>query len=830
MNRLISSIRDKMNSTIERYRARLSDLLIVLCFLIYALIFSGFHEDAGVGIAALAILPVIAASWYRGAIGGIFTALFSIVFNLIVLSSEGLPLSALYTVPGDWIGFSVLVITAFVIGKLSTATRERMEMIRKLEKYESEHRSHADFLELLNTVTAQALEADNLTATLDILTTLIAKLFKADDGYFSTWDDDKQVPIPTTAYGAMSDIYSYLVFEPGEQTLTASLMKSGHPIPIPDIENSEYISQKFSALFPDQSMLGLPLIAQERKLGSLILGYTLPRQFDENEILHATMTAEQVALVLSKSLLLEEERKQVRQLSALHDVALTSIETDHEDQLIERVTEIIGKNLFPDNFGILLLDAATGQLRAHPSYRFYGADDITIGNTSLEAGITGEVARTGRSQRIGNVRLHSQYVDVDDRTISELCVPIKFKEHILGVINAESKKRNAFTGDDERLLVTLAGQLATAIEQMRKADAERKWLDQLAHANGLIYAIAQITTQIEKAMTMEEIIQTLGDELHKINLTCIMAVYDSNRQSFTVNYTSLAPGLLKLIETGLGYPLVHYTFPRNKLQQATSGKDLLHPTALPEPEKEIEVIFSGAERYGALRVLQEIGVTSEIQPIRVPLVYEDNLLGMLWVWGNEVRSSDLPIISIFAKQVAVSFERSRLFQEVQSLALTDPLTELHNRRSLFELGRIEFARARRMKRPFCCLMLDLDHFKQINDDHGHQAGDQVLREFSSRCKRSVREMDIVGRYGGEELMIVMPETDLKTAIPIAERLRKSVADAPIQIPGQSLQVTVSIGVAQSDQYTLNLETLIARADQAMYIAKHRGRNRVATSK
>ncbi|MGZ9165539.1 MAG: GGDEF domain-containing protein, partial [Anaerolineales bacterium] len=181
------------------------------------------------------------------------------------------------------------------------------------------------------------------------------------------------------------------------------------------------------------------------------------------------------------------------------------------------------------------------------------------------------------------------------------------------------------------------------------------------------------------------------------------------------------------------------------------------------------------------------------------------------------------------KQVGTSLERARLFQEVQSLALTDPLTGLQNRRSLFELGRIEFSRSHRLKRPFCCMMLDLDHFKQINDNYGHPMGDEVLQEFAKRCKNSVREVDMIGRYGGEEFVILLPETDSETAILVAERLRASVEETPMKVSGQEVNVTVSIGVSRKDENTLQLETLIARADQAMYIAKHKGRNRVAIS-
>jgi diguanylate cyclase (GGDEF)-like protein len=128
------------------------------------------------------------------------------------------------------------------------------------------------------------------------------------------------------------------------------------------------------------------------------------------------------------------------------------------------------------------------------------------------------------------------------------------------------------------------------------------------------------------------------------------------------------------------------------------------------------------------------------------------------------------------------------------------------------------------------MMLDLDHFKRINDEYGHLIGDQVLQEFAKRCECSVREVDLVGRYGGEELMILLPETDRKTALQVAERLRTTIASTPIQVFGKEISVTVSIGVTTQDENTTDLETLIARADQALYIAKHKGRNRVAISK
>jgi diguanylate cyclase (GGDEF)-like protein/PAS domain S-box-containing protein len=523
-----------------------------------------------------------------------------------------------------------------------------------------------------------------------------------------------------------------------------------------------------------------------------------------------------------------EER--VKQLTALHEIAVTSTQVDSVDRLIESATEIIAKNLYSDNFGILLMDEEKGVLHAHSSYRFVSTMNLSPTEVPLGQGVTGQVAQTRQPVRIGHVEDFKNYINIDPGTASEMCVPIKLKDRILGVINAESTKPDAFSFDDELLLGTLAGQLATAIEQIRTAQAEREWLAQLAHSNELIYAIAQITTHIEKALTREEIIQTLGTELNKIDLTCCMATYHARSGTFTINYTSIEPGVLDRMENRLGFPLLEHRFSLQKLHSILNDENPLQSAVLVNPENEIQVLFSRRRAEGVSEILQEIGINPEGATLRLPLVFEENLLGILWVWGKGITKADLPIMSIFAKQVGSSLERARLFQEVQSLALTDPLTGLQNRRSLFQLGNIEFSRSDRTKRPFCCMMLDLDHFKQVNDNHGHLVGDKVLQEFAQRCKCLVRDVDLVGRYGGEEILIFLPETDSATALQVAERLRRSVEERPMIVSDQRIFITVSVGVSGKDENTDQLETLVARADQALYMAKHKGRNCVAMSK
>ena len=162
------------------------------------------------------------------------------------------------------------------------------------------------------------------------------------------------------------------------------------------------------------------------------------------------------------------------------------------------------------------------------------------------------------------------------------------------------------------------------------------------------------------------------------------------------------------------------------------------------------------------------------------------------------------------------------------MAITDQLTGLFNRRYMSRHLATLIENARATGKPVSFLILDIDYFKQVNDTHGHDIGDEVLREFATRISANVRGIDLACRYGGEEFVVVMPDTDLNFAYMVAERLRQAIADAPFRIsaaPG-NLPVTISIGVTASDGTSDTAEGLLKRADQALYRAKRDGRNRV----
>lgn len=171
-------------------------------------------------------------------------------------------------------------------------------------------------------------------------------------------------------------------------------------------------------------------------------------------------------------------------------------------------------------------------------------------------------------------------------------------------------------------------------------------------------------------------------------------------------------------------------------------------------------------------------------------------------------------------------EQRRLETELRTLAATDTLTGLHNRRHFFSESEQKLAEAQDNNTRVCLLILDIDHFKSINDTLGHRAGDGALTTVAARCRTALRPGDLIARFGGEEFTVLLTDTTLQQAQVIAERLRAVIADQPIGDGDASFCVTVSIGLAAAEAETLNMDQLVEKADKALYAAKHAGRNRV----
>jgi two-component system, cell cycle response regulator len=169
----------------------------------------------------------------------------------------------------------------------------------------------------------------------------------------------------------------------------------------------------------------------------------------------------------------------------------------------------------------------------------------------------------------------------------------------------------------------------------------------------------------------------------------------------------------------------------------------------------------------------------------------------------------------------------RLSSRLQALSVTDALTGLPNRRSFDEKLAVEVSRANRYRTPLALVMIDVDQFKSINDQHGHVSGDQALCRVAAVLEREKRVGDLIARLGGDEFVALLPHTDALAAFAWSERVRRRIADAPLLVHGGAVRIQASFGVAESKQPGESAARLIERADQALYTAKRSGRNQVA---
>jgi len=224
----------------------------------------------------------------------------------------------------------------------------------------------------------------------------------------------------------------------------------------------------------------------------------------------------------------------------------------------------------------------------------------------------------------------------------------------------------------------------------------------------------------------------------------------------------------------------------------------------------------------------------------VPLIAQGKMLGLLHVQQlkMEFRSSENPdsmesgldLASTVAEEVALALANLNLRETLQEQSIRDPLTGLHNRRFLEDSLIRELARAKRKTQPLSIILLDIDHFKRVNDTFGHGAGDMVLRRLGLVLQAYVRESDIACRVGGEEFSLLLPEGPLQIATQRAEDIRKAVNELTLKHEDQDLgAVTVSLGVATFPDHGTTADALIRAADQVLYDAKHRGRNRVVSA-
>ena len=257
-----------------------------------------------------------------------------------------------------------------------------------------------------------------------------------------------------------------------------------------------------------------------------------------------------------------------------------------------------------------------------------------------------------------------------------------------------------------------------------------------------------------------------------------------------------------------------------------------------EGDYDVIIISLGLEKHDALRLCSQIRPLERLRSVPILCISEAED-GSRLMRGLEIGINDYLIRPVdkneLLARVRTQVRKKRYAEKLRDnmqlsieMAITDGLTGLHNRRYMESHVSTLVERAATRGKPLSVLVLDIDYFKSVNDTYGHDAGDDVLREFSLRLKKSIRGIDLACRYGGEEFVVVMPDTDMAVAAAVAERVRRGIATEPFPINGgkSAVEVTISIGLAGLSDPIDTAADVLKRADQALYRAKRDGRNRV----
>ena len=266
------------------------------------------------------------------------------------------------------------------------------------------------------------------------------------------------------------------------------------------------------------------------------------------------------------------------------------------------------------------------------------------------------------------------------------------------------------------------------------------------------------------------------------------------------------------------------------VELAESGEDALQKAASLKPDLIVlDVEMPGMDGYEVCRQLKANEQTSAI-PVAFLTANNSN--------EDEERGLEIGAIDFIRKPISPQIVRTRASnilklqaatRKLELLASTDSLTGAFNRRHFMEAANNEILRSERYGHPLSVLMLDIDHFKAVNDTHGHGIGDEALKETVHVIEKTLRNEDTLGRLGGEEFAVLLPETKVSQAVLLAERIRVAISEIVIDTPTDPLSFTMSIGISQLSEGDSNIDDILKRADEGLYKAKEQGRNQVVAT-
>lgn len=484
----------------------------------------------------------------------------------------------------------------------------------------------------------------------------------------------------------------------------------------------------------------------------------------------------------------------MQKIAILYDASQIVLSTFDLNEVLGRILETVRDYFNLDNGTILLLDKKRQEL--YIATQFGPGPVASDTRFPLGAGISGTAAKVKRPIYCPDVTQDSRYLQGASTTRSELAIPLLVRDEVIGVLDIQRDKVDGFERETIDLLTLFSTQASIAIQNAELYTRERQRTRQLEAIN----AVARETRSLIK---LEALLPVICDLVLQYFAVDQVAVLIAERRKLHVRaqkgkLTEQSPALMELAHnTGISG------------QAMSEGRTIV------------------ANRVNC--VPGYIAGYNETQAeVCIPLVSLGKRLGVLSLDNatpDSFREEEVRALEAVADICADAIQNAQSFKKIEEMADIDGLTGIYNRRHLEKRLSTELDRLARYEHGMALLMIDIDHFKNLNDEFGHILGDEVLRHVSAIFNKHLRKADIVCRYGGEEFVVLLPETVRDKAVSVAEKLRSLIEN--YQFPGLGRPLTVSIGVADFPDHGTTRDELVKAADRALYAAKQAGRNKVA---
>jgi diguanylate cyclase (GGDEF)-like protein len=545
-------------------------------------------------------------------------------------------------------------------------------------------------------------------------------------------------------------------------------------------------------------LMAVSLQTREHNFGVILFPHAERRMFGSSNLRLLIGLALQIALTLENYVVMHEAQRRTKEYELLTEIGQAISSHLDQDEVLRTVQVELGQ----------IFDTTTFYIAFQEEDEIRFELEIEDGNIlpkrsrKVGNGLTEYVLRTGQPLLIESdlEKIRSKLgVDfVPPRPARSFCaVPILLGGKPAGVMAALSTERESqFQSRDLEVMQTVAGQLGVAVENARLFTEEQRRAKHLAFLNNIS----------KMAISSEDAAQMMADIVREIQKNFL--------------YDHIGIGIMDYATKDIEI----------KAEAGTTSQTLGRRIAVGTG------VLGKVARTGVSALVQNAGpgqlsgVLPESRAVLcLPISYGETLLGVLNVESrdeNAFAPQDVLILNTLADLLATALHNSFVFQKLQQQSITDGLTGIKTRRFFWEALSSEWKRASRSGRPFSVVLIDLDKFKEVNDSLGHLEGDLVLARVGRLLEQKCRQSNVVARYGGDEFIILMPETGIEQSQVLAERLRLWLATDPML---EEHHITGSFGVASFPVHGFSMEDLIRIADAGMYMAKHAGGNQVSTS-